>query len=360
MKAVGFDSIKIELGAFSTRFEGLLGVGITVKNEDSFKGTYVSALKSLFSKRKINCERLVCKSAEIARFIPDTNNMLVFLQEFFDYINSEIERIDIYCTRFNSKKLPYITIFGEDRPERKKPVEFIRMISSGYPHICAWKYLSSFNKTKCTVYLDHFETYRTPAMDYLFKFPNISVLYKGDSCNCLISTADLFIRLTVLLLKKRKAHFNWKGLKNLHSSFAWKDKISANTLGGQTFILKNITPYTRQLVDLSQFIKHPVVFIPHENPGGLKAKEEQRLFENMPIYTMLLNFLFYVDGSFKFLDPIKDSRLIKDGDYILVMGKRGEELFEYIRHGGYNISKITLKDIEHQLQELENEKKLFH
>jgi len=37
MKAVGFDSIKLDLGAFSTRFEGLLGVGITVFDEESFK-----------------------------------------------------------------------------------------------------------------------------------------------------------------------------------------------------------------------------------------------------------------------------------------------------------------------------------
>jgi len=202
LKAVGFDSIKLELGAFSTRFEGLLGVGITVSDEVSFKETYVSTLRSLFNAKNIDCERFVCKSADIAKFIPNPNSMLDFLQEFFTTINDEIDRIDIYCTRYNSKKLPYITVFGEDRPERKKPVEFIRMISNGYPHVCAWRYLSHFSKNVYIVYLDHFESYRTKAMDFLFNFPNIKVLYKGDSCNCLLSTADLFIRLTTLLLKK--------------------------------------------------------------------------------------------------------------------------------------------------------------
>jgi len=313
------------------------------------KKRYVLALKSLFESRKINCERIVCKSVDIARLIPKPENMVRFLKDFFISINDEIERIDIYCTRYNSKKLPYITVYGEDRPERKKPVEFIRMISNGYPHVCAWRYLSHFSETECKIYLDYFESDRTPAMDFLSNFP-LNVLYKGDSCNCLLSASDLFIRLTTLLLKNENADFNWRGLKVLHSTFPWNDKTSANTLGGQTFILKNVTPYSREAIDLSPYIKHPIVFIPHESPGGLKAKEEQKLLESMPIYTKLLNFLFYIDGNFKFFSPVNDVRLIKKGDYMLVMGKRGEEIFRYLVKGGAPIVKITLDEITDQIQ----------
>jgi len=355
LKAVGFDSIKLELGAFSTRFEGLLGVGITVTNEDSFREKYIAVLKSLFESIGVSCERLVCKSVDIAKFVPSPQGMVQFLEAFFTNINDEIERIDIYCTRLNSAKIPKITIYGADRPEHKKPVEFIRKIANGYPHVCAWRYLSHFGDKDCPIYLDHFESDQTPAWDFLSNFPNIKALYKGDSCNCVLSSADLFIRLTALLLKKSQAGFNWRGLKGLHSLYPWDAKTSTVTLGGQTYILKNITPYLRKPIDLSTFVNHPIVFIPHEKPSGLMSKEEQRLFENMPIYNKLLNYLFYIGGSFKYFNPTDDVKLAQEGDYMLVMGKRSESLWEYLKAGGVTFNKITLEEIETKLEEFGKE-----
>lgn len=355
LKAVGFDSIKLELGAFSTKFEGLLGVGITTVDEKSFEKKYIEVLKSLFESTGVACDRLVCKSVDIAKFIQTSENMIRFLESFFDGINDEIERIDIYCTRFNSEKIPNITIYGSDRPEHKKPIEFIRKIANGYPHICAWKYLSYFGDKDCVVYLDHFESDRTPAWDFLSNFSNIRVIYKGDSCNSLLSSSDLFIRLTTLLLKKNRAGFNWRGLKEIHSSYSWGTKTSANTLGGQTYILKNMAPFSRKAIDLSSFINHPIVFIPHESPGGMISKEEQRLFENMPIYEKLLNFLFHINGSFKYFSPMDDVRLIQEGDYILIMSERSESLLKYLNAGGVTIKRITLKEIEAKLKKYKKE-----
>lgn len=355
MKAVGFDSIKLDLGAFSTRFEGLLGVGITAVDEDSFTEKYVAVLKSLFDSIGVDCDRLVCKSVDIARFVQSPESMIQFLEAFFNSINDEIERIDIYCTRYNSAKIPTITIYGADRPEYKKPVEFIRKIANGYPHVCAWRYLSHFGDKDRMIYLDHFESDQTPAWDFLSNFPNIKVVYKGDSCNCLLSSADLLIRLTILLLKKNRVGFNWRGLKSIHSPYAWGTKTSTNTLGGQTFILKHITPYSRKQIDLSTFINHPIVFIPHESPSGMISKEEQRLFENMPIYGKLLNFLFYINGSFKYFNPIDDVKHVQEGDYMLVMGKHSESLLEYLQAGGVTINKITLEEIVTRLKEFEKE-----
>ncbi|RJS92439.1 hypothetical protein CW705_02840 [Candidatus Bathyarchaeota archaeon] len=361
MRAAGFDSLKIELGASPTKFEGLLGVGVTVSDETSFRQRYVSILRSVFKSRGIICNRVVYKSADIARFFPNTENMIYFLESFFNDLNDEIERIDVYYTRFNSKRTPFITIYGDDSPERIKPVEFIRRIASGYPHICAWRYLYHFQSKgiECITYLDHFESDYTLAWEFISRIPNVRVLYKGDSCNCLLSSADLFIRLTTLLLKRTRAAFNWKGLKAIHSPYPWADKVSVNTLGAQKFILNYITPRTRKRIDLSPFISHPIVFVPHEKPGGLKAKDEQKVFENLPVYTKLLNFLFYINGSFKYFDPVNDVKLIREGDYMLIMGKHGEELYDYLIAGGAPLTKITKDDIISKLENLQRKEKFI-
>lgn len=307
-------------------------------------------MRSLVDSNGLNCERMVCKSAEMAKYINDSAEMLLFLEKFFDKIIDEIERIDIYYTRFNSLKIPQITIYGKENPKRIKPVEFVRKIAGVYPHICAWRYLSCFADTEKTFYLDNFESNQTPAWDSLSKIPNLKVLYKGYSCNCLLSSADLFIRLTVLLLKKFNERFNWRGIKELHSPYSWSEKTSTNTLGEQTFILKNMTPYSRKSIDLSTLINHPIVFIPQESPGGWKAKEEQLLFENMPIYSKLLNFLFYINGSFKYFNS-EDVKLVQKGDYILIMGDRGQQMCDYLTAGGVPLIELTLEDVDDKLNE---------
>jgi len=74
----------------------------------------------------------------------------------------------------------------------------------------------------------------------------------------------------------------------------------------------------------------------------------------MPIYGKLLNFLFYIDGSFKYFSPINDVKLAQEGDYMLIMGKHDENL-EYLKAGGVSLNEITLEEIETKLKELEKE-----
>lgn len=343
--AIGFDSIKLDLGGFSSKFEGLLGVGIKVNDEEKFTQKYIETMNNLFEKWNIVCPRLVNKSADLAKFLINVDDMINFLLELFVEIQEEIEEIQIYCTRFNTQKLPQITIFGADKPEYVKPVQFVRLMSNGYPHVCAWSYLTNSNDVESNIYLDKFESYITPAWDHISKNPNLKVFYKGDNCNCLLSSSDLFIRLTTLLLKKNRANFNWKGLMALHKYFDWKQKVTSHTLGGQTKILRNITPYSKKEINLSSFINHPIVFIPQENPADWTSKEERKLFEEMPIYNDLVNYLFHIGGSFKYFTT-KDIKLAEAGDYMLVMGENGDRIFNYLVAGGVPVEKITLKEIQ--------------
>lgn len=56
-----------------------------------------------------------------------------------------------------------------------------------------------------------------------------------------------------------------------------------------------------------------------------------------------------IKGSFKYFAS-NDSKLIQKGDYMLVMGANGEQMFNYLTAGGVPITKITLQDIINQLK----------
>jgi len=344
MKSVGIDSLKIELGNSPNIFEGLLGIAVTCKNEKSFVDLYRACMPKALEKLGIKTNRIVLKAYDISKHAPEHEYDVLI--PFLDCLKEEIERIDIYYTRYNTNKLPRISIYGKDQPTTKNPVEFLRIISNGYPHYVGYWYLNKYSsKDIGKMYLDHFESCLTPAWESLSQFKGLTVVYKGGNCNCLVSTSDLLLRITVTQLKAKNEDF-WKdGLERIHSAFSWSNKVTVNELGGSTAILKFMTPINRRLIDLTSYIARPLVFVPTENLAGIPTKEERDLFEDLPVFDDLSNFLFLTQGSFKYFRPSSDVRIGREGDYFLVIGQNSERLYEYLKKCGTNLIKITPEEL---------------
>jgi len=338
---VGIDSLKVELGAKPNIFEGLLGIAVTCRDEEGFIKAYRQCMSQSLTQAKINTTRIVLKAYDISRLVEGQEKN--FLVSFLDSMNDVIERIDIFYTRYNPKKLPKISMYGEDQPITKNPVEFLRTIANRYPHACGYWYFSIYSSQNVSrMYLDHFDTCHTPAWESLSKFKNLSVLYKGSNCNCLLSLADLLARLTATEVKTKGEDFNREGFERIHSAFPWTKKVVVHDLGGSTQILKSITPKNRRSVDLTDYIARPMVFVPLESLVGLRgANEERNMFENLPIFNDLSNFLFFTKGSFKYFEPSEDVGRIRKGDFLLVLGKNSQDMYKYLKQCGSELEMLT-------------------
>jgi len=353
MNAIGIDSLKIELGSPPKVFEGLLGTVVTCKEEKSFIDLYRECMHKTLKDMGIETNRIVLKAYDISRIAPEHEND--FIIPFFDCLKKEIEKVDIYYTRYNPKKLPTVSIFGKDQPMTKNPVEFVRMIANAYPHYCAYWYLNEYSSDGIDkMYLDHFESRHTPAWDSLSQFKGLSVVYKGGNCNCLISSADLLTRLTVMEVKKRNEDFNAEGLKRIHSDFSWAKKIIVHELGGNTQILKFMAPVSRREIDLTQYIARPIVFIPTESLAGVPTEEERNLFENLPVFDDLSNFLFFSRGSFKYFRPSEDVRIARKGDYFLLLGSNSGRLYAYLKKCGLKLKEMTPEELKEKARKFIN------
>ena len=340
MVAVGIDSVKVELGNKPNIFEGLLGIAVTCKDEKKFTEAYRACMKAALGKLNITTNRVVLKAYDISKLAPEHENEI--LLPLLDCLKEEIERIDVYYTRYNAAKLPTITIYGKDQPTTKNPVEFLRLIANGYPHNVAYYYLSEYNsKDVERIYVDHFESTYTPCWESLSHFAGLTVVYKGGNCNCLISTADLLLRITIMQLKQKHEDFRKEGLDRVYSAFSWLKKVFVHELGGSTAILKFMTPFNRRDIDLTPFIARPLVFVPTEILAGVATKEERTLFEDLPVFGNLSNFLFSVKGTFKYFRPDSDIKICKAGDYFLVLGENTDKLFQYLKNCGAPLTKVT-------------------
>ena len=344
MVSVGIDSIKAELGNKPNVFEGLLGIAVTCKDEKKFNNVYKGCMQGALEKLGNNTKRVVLKAYDISRLAPEHENEI--LLPFLECLKEEIERIDVYYSRYNPLKNPTITVYGKDQPDTKNPVEFLRLIANGYPHNVAFYYLSEYGgKDVEKIYLDHFESCYTPCWESLSHFTGLSVVYKGGNCNCLISVADLLLRLTIMQLKEKHEYFGKQGFDRLYSSFSWSKKVFVHELGGNTTILRSMTPVNRRDIDLTQFIARPLVFVPTETLASVATKEERTLFEDLPIFDYLSNFLFTTKGSFKYFRADSDVRLAKSGDFFLVLGENSEKLFTYLKNCGTNLTRITPQEL---------------
>jgi hypothetical protein len=344
MGAVGIDSVKVELGHKPNIFEGLLGIAVSCKDEKIFAEAYRTCKQATLEKIGIKANKIVLKAFDISKIAPEHENE--FLLPFMDCLSESIERIDVYYTRYNATKLPTVTVYGRDQPEAKNPIEFLRLIANGYPHIVACYYLSEYtNKDTKKIYVDHFESMYTPCWDSLSHYDGLTVVYKGGNCNCLISVADLLLRITIMQLKQKNEGFRLEGLQRIYAAFTWSKKVQIHEMGGNTAILKSVTPYNRRNIDLTPYIARPLVFVPTETLAGIAQKEERDLFEDLPVYEDLANFLFAVKGTFKYFRPDSDIKLCKTGDYFLVLGENTERLFKYLKNCGAPLKKITPEEL---------------
>ncbi len=98
-------------------------------------------------------------------------------------------------------------------------------------------------------------------------------------------------------------------------------------------------PYT--LMDLSQYIRRPIIFV---SKGSVP--KQRMVLENLPIYYDIFDKAYSLKASVRIYDPGKDSQIIGSDpqimDYFLPLTGEADEQYELLKRGGANIQKLTL------------------
>lgn len=197
----------------------------------------------------------------------------------------------------------------------------------------------------CTFYLDHFEGEITAAWDQVSCL-DLNILFRGDRCNPLIALADFFIRYLDRSIKEGNIHLAVDGIRDFLKGTPFSNKSWIKALGGTGDVLPNITPYTRRKIDISKHLSRPIIYIYPENPADISSGEEKSMIEQSPIFDRVLDFAYNLGGGgVKFFSPRQDTKLVKEDDYFLIIGEKGQEMFDYLQKTGIKIKKLKPQDI---------------
>lgn len=169
--------------------------------------------------------------------------------------------------------------------------------------------------------MDHFQGENTFAWsDLWYKKPLIYC--RGDSCNPLISTADMVGGVIDQELLGEK--ISGTSIKKAINQLGLRGKEVF--IGAPDF--KWIVPSQRKQINCTRWLKHPIYFlITEKRPENLEYKEARDQLELSPIFDAIVNAAYAHNGAIKLYDITQDYPLINpSSDRIIYFGEKGEQI----------------------------------
>ncbi len=344
MSFIGIDSLllkqKYKQGFRQFERKGLIGVGVEVKDLDKFNTNYQKILQDLHDSNGCANEKPVCCSRDL-------------IESFeFDNISDEIRTLE----EIKSKVLPFVhkvhfcysyifgltevSIYGATPNYKKIPVnshtrgvqDFYDLLEPTYAMHCAWAIQQNNQSSK--LFLDNFQSRLSPSWD-LLKKDNLRIYYQGDRCNFLISLADMFTRLMKLKMYPALDCFLLDGIERITAA-EFGEKVELHFLGKK--YLKEIVPNDTKKVFTHKLIAHPMFFIAKESSND---SAEIKSIESSPIFNKIIRECVEKDGCFKYYEKGNDEKLMKDIDYFIAFGEKGEESLKKLTKLGHKIKKLS-------------------
>jgi hypothetical protein len=250
-----------------------------------------------------------------------------FIREFVQSLTKFLNYIHFAYTAFNPQKLPRTWLYPLDRKREEVPiVDFVRMIDSGYAHFCGDHYLNHTG-SKLPLRLDSFSFPKTNAWGRLCNHADLRVYFKGDRCHLAISLADLLLSA----IDDRTSKLWREDVERAIQQLFPRTQFKANRIDH----LDDLRPLTREPLDFTPNLAHPIVFLLKE----LDAPGESKILEDSPLMAACCNLALQRDGSAKVFEPAytNDAAVIRNGDILVYQGPRGRNQAKMIKGSGHDI-----------------------
>jgi hypothetical protein len=215
-------------------------------------------------------------------------------------------------------------MYCEDESGVKKPTsEFIRTLIQPYSYICAWKYINENKNSNSILFIDNFQAQTTKAWKRILNNKPV-IYYKGDLCNPVISTADILAGVIDFELQDTK--FCIDSINEIITERLGL-KGNAHLIGSPD--LSYISPISRQQIDTSKLLKHPIYYlITEKRPTESDYYEFRDQLEFSKIFDDLVNIAYDNNGSIKLYEVSRDYKFFTKDDRLIYYEKNGQEIAE--------------------------------
>lgn len=272
----------------------------------------------------MNRQKKIYKSYDLAKiFSHRKHDLKEFLGKFTEeFLDSEMKSRISYSTLQAEKldKTGIVYYYHESDVVREANLnDFIADLARYYPHIAAWNAIPQDDETHHLL-LDNFEGEVTDAWLELEEQHEINVYPNGDSCNKLISAADLILRFIEISLKRERGGYLHKdpiddimddrGIYNYNIDYVGH---------GEKF--KKIIPRQPDNLNLKRFYPEPMFYILLEDQfsGERDAFRKSNHFDNTCELASKNN------SAITFLNTENIPETLDREDYLIFTGEETKE-----------------------------------
>jgi hypothetical protein len=346
-RTVGFDSkravikgqIKNEDGT-TKDFNYLFGVGVSVSEYDTFVSAYEKSMQESFAEAGLEMRRPIYKGSDLKKIFYSSG--IDVFGNFIKNVAPTLSAVDYYFSYFCLKDetgkpqwdSEFIDVFYDDPTKRKKikPIEFINLIQESYPVFCAWKYIQDVPHITNRIYLDNVGIRPCSSWKGLKANKNVNIVYHGDRCNHLISTADILASYLEEKIRKDKIKIRQIGerIPELRGKIFGHPEWST--------CMYNLSPAKDYLENTIDRILRPVVYIFTGDRDKFAKMFGQVNMKDFILESTLGDALITKASkegmSIKFYEP-NDNQLIKKDDFFASYDGDGTAKIEYLQSLGY-------------------------
>jgi hypothetical protein len=299
--------------------QSMIGCAIVVEDENTFSEEYHKALFEGFAKTGIDPKRSVMCSNEILAL---TNGSYDIHEHLVTALAPHISKINIFYTRFNSKQIKEIIVYGKVKPRTISIEEFYsKHLINCFPHICLWKIYSFVKGANATVHIDHFDSEITNAWEIVKKHEKIHCYTMGDMTNTYISFADIVCKLIQKRLTDKDLYLRIENMYKTLPEIA-REKKFIHWINNKH--LSRITMIHTNKVILTPIMQHPVFYIYTSPDTGMDHKT---ILFSSPKF---LNYVHKKGGCVKFYTA-QDIPFMKTGDYVAYVAEKHRAIIESVK-----------------------------
>lgn len=318
MRTIAFDSKEYHTSSGIREFYAPIGIGIETDDAGEYKKHYNDAMQNAIENVGKQRGRKAMSYEALCSLYPDDHDVIA--EQFICDVRDRIKHIYFFYTQVDSKKTPFI--YSKGNYKKLPPLEYIRIHQEAYPYWCAWRLSEESDLRNANILLDAFQGEETKAWNAIKNY-SLSVHFKGDETNSLISTADIMLWCVDRKLRERK--LNESEVKRTFDEIGFNPEVYF--IGQPHYSM--ITSINTKRIGIVRYVHRPIFFVLHPSiPKGIEKKELERARFMSPIMDFPLNEAFEENACLKGFDYNQDTVYLREcSDIVLYYyGKSGGDL----------------------------------
>ena len=236
-------------------------------------------------------------------------------------------------TETDFKESKVVPVYGREPGREYISIwSFLNLIADSFPAIAAWRLTEVTGIYNRHFLLDGFPNHVSKAWDQLSGRNRVDLVPHGDSCNPVLSAADMLCAAIDRQLDRQRLRLSTRGVHQVLETMGGASLAAEiHSLSVSNEQIDSIAPYSRLPISVSRYVRHPVTFLISEAEDARQRYE----VESSPLMRRVRERAYNAGGSYLMYEAKTSPALLCGDDCMIAYGPKGAGTIRHLKSLGY-------------------------